>query len=1705
VTARFDNEALPVFPGYTVEEHFGSGGMGKVYRAIQQSTARQVAIKVLHGEERIDQGALAHEYKILSAIRHPGLVDVYDYGFLEDGRSYLIMEWLQGSPLSPAAFMTHGRFDERAFAGMLLNVATTLAYIHGQHIVHGDIKPDNVFVLHDADGSTRYKMLDFGLSRRVAAVDTGISGTFEYIAPEIIRGEPSDAHSDLYSLGCVAYEMVAGKPPFTGDTPTEILRMHLHTDAPPLHTIAAINPSLSRCIATLLEKSVPKRYRNALQLCDELSEFLGLERTHAEADTRPSLRLVDMPTDMELTKALEVCNDPFAPLRLLKIEAPDGMGKSRLLRSIKTEMQIAGESVTVIACERHSPPFSPVLSLLRVVTLDRANEEHLAWAGVVASMFPDAFADVPSADRSEIDSTGEQLRLFHACASLIGTAAGIDTLIVDDLHHADPFSLEFFSSFAAFLQAHADRRFCFLYSVDPQDVPEKLAPMQEDPAFTTIPLYPFTAQQTKQCIRGMLGEQISESFVALLHRQSGGIPGRLEELLAYCYGEGIIVHTAHGWLVHERENLASIFPASLAESYRRKVERLNREDLLLLTVVAASPVAIPLGAIDFVSDASLPALHQRCSELARQGFVEYRNGLCRASHAMLAEITAELHGDVAPIHTRFLEWYGSQSDRTPDSGTLAHHHLRGPEPSHALPFLLDTAREKQRLFDYPAALVLYQAALPFLQRQGDETFDVLKELGALCNILGRKDEEYEYFEEMLVLAGQSETRDAKLAEVYRRQTEYYISTAEFDRARKASERALGYYTKAKDALGMAFCHHKIGYIEYRTHPGESVIGHYRRALEIYSREQSPIDEGNVLVDIGLVYFSILKDPPKALEHFLLARQTFEACGFHRGLVRAYGNAGAQLFHLGKYDEALESHRQARNYAAGIGDRRLLAMSCGSMGQCAMALSRYSEALLHFEEELRISRELRDLYLQEIVYENLGTLFAFVGEYDRSIESNTRAQELAMLSSNVAGEASTAQDIAGALIEKRDFDTAFKLLNKARAMHDTIDDVNVLTMWWYWYGMLHLAKSPRQNLGEAYQAFTELGELADKHKFRSHQILARSYIALTQMQAGRVKEAVVLSGEAIAILEDGAPLNGGSQDILYHHAIILRASGKFNEARDFIEAAHAQLMTIAESISDVQLYRSFLENVRLNAEIVREHTLLHRTDSKSALSVIREQNLRTLYEVSSKINSVLDLPVLLEHIMDSALEALNAERGLIFLLENDQLVLKVSRNVEKETIKDASEISQSILREVFSAGKPIIIADTSKNDDVRKRQSVMHFRIQSLMCVPIKSKDRILGTVYVDCRSDTLAAMSFSDIEAEFVEAFANLAAMAIENARLHATLQEENLYLKREVQKRFGFENIIGESAPMNKLFAETQAAIASNANVLIYGESGTGKELIAKAIHYNGERRTGHFIAIDCGALPDTLLESELFGYRRGAFTGAFTDKPGLIAEAHNGTLFLDEISNTSLAFQAKLLRVLQEGEYRRVGDTETRSADVRIICATNKTLSEEIALGRFREDLFYRLNVIPIIVPPLRTRSSDIPQLVQHFIAHFNERNGTHWKGASQDFLTILMQQQWRGNVRELENLINRLLAQNQDEMLSSRHIPEEYSGQGSGPLSSPKEIQVQLKSPTRLQSLVEMEREHILYVLQHAKGNKTEAAKILDLKRTTLIEKMKKLGLM
>jgi DNA-binding NtrC family response regulator len=330
----------------------------------------------------------------------------------------------------------------------------------------------------------------------------------------------------------------------------------------------------------------------------------------------------------------------------------------------------------------------------------------------------------------------------------------------------------------------------------------------------------------------------------------------------------------------------------------------------------------------------------------------------------------------------------------------------------------------------------------------------------------------------------------------------------------------------------------------------------------------------------------------------------------------------------------------------------------------------------------------------------------------------------------------------------------------------------------------------------------------------------------------------------------------------------------------------------------------------------------------------------------------------------------------------------------------------------------------------------------------------------------------------------------VQRALNQGETQRELVGLRREVQQRFEFSNIIGKSKSMQEMFELIRRVASSNSTVLIQGKSGTGKELVAKAIHYNSPRRNSPLVTINCSAIVETLLESELFGHVKGAFTGAVANKKGLFEEAHGGTIFLDEVGEIHPAIQVKLLRVLQDHEIRRVGGNQSTKVDVRLIAATNRDLEEAVLKKEFREDFYYRLNVIPVLLPPLKDRPEDIPLLAQHFVSKYASQAGANVSGISKEALRVLVLYSWPGNIRELENVIERTITLGAEGELQAEDLPES--------LREEKHENALDNIPVDL-SLEELEKAHIERVLRHTGDKISQAARILGIDRRTIYRKM------
>jgi len=480
----------------------------------------------------------------------------------------------------------------------------------------------------------------------------------------------------------------------------------------------------------------------------------------------------------------------------------------------------------------------------------------------------------------------------------------------------------------------------------------------------------------------------------------------------------------------------------------------------------------------------------------------------------------------------------------------------------------------------------------------------------------------------------------------------------------------------------------------------------------------------------------------------------------------------------------------------------------------------------------------------------------------------------------------------------------------------------------------------------------------------------------------------------------------------------------------------------------------------------------------------ETPIARLKVISSWVSSVQDIDKLLELIIETATQMMQAKACSLLLLDpkTRQLYFKVATGEKKSEVKDYKvKLGQGIAGRVAEKGTPLLIPDVRKDPrwygEISKS---LGMETRSIACVPMKMNDEVIGVVQIIDKQDG-SAIQNQDMQT--LEVFAELAALAIGNARKIDQVKQENRDLKEELGAKY---QIIGESKSMKKVISDAFKVANSKTTVLILGDSGTGKELLARLIHRAGSRKDNVLVVLNCAALPESLLEDELFGHEKGAFTGAVGRKTGKFELADKGTIFLDEIGEMNPGMQAKLLRVLQEGVFYRVGGNTPISVDVRVISATNKKLAKEVQNGRFREDLYYRLNVVSLNLPTLRERISDIPLLAEYFLNIFKKETGSSNLRISNEAKQKMMRYDWPGNVRELRNALERAVVMGNGRNIVPEDLPID--------ISRPSVPHSQVGS-TMEKAVNNFKKEFITLTLKHTGGNRSKAAKIMDIQRTYL----------
>lgn len=1796
----------------SLEEEIGRTSRAVVYRARVGRKPDEVALKVasvpVDGEEL---ARFAHEVRLLSEVRHPHVVEVYDWGVLPGGYPFMTLELLAtgrgrgggrepGDPRRPGlGERLRARLAEQGwdpFYDLALQAAAGLDHIHRHGLVHLDIKPDNLGLKGEVgegspSGRLHLKILDFGLARSVTdPLDPSrggeIRGTLAYMAPELLLQEGWDPRTDLYSLGMTLLELATGVLASVGDVVavdedrgdetriesevTQAVRFHLGSEeVEPLRMRPDMPEPLAHILRRLLARDPGRRPASAGQLLAELAQAAGRAvdsgKSAVGGEVLLSGRMVGREDAMaRLRTALEAAREGRGGLVL--VEGDEGMGKSRLLWELRLLAVLEGARVGRARFPAaHGEPLRPVAEALAGLGLelpevpDAGQGERPAWrlAGQVAELLDPVHraAGFPAAEPDR--------------APLV--------LLLDDIDQAAEESRELLALLAAELPrlpalVVATRRPPATESRDPAGR-DRLGDVEE---VTLLPVLPLGPDDLAAVVRTGLGlEEVPEALVTWLHRRSGGNPRHVHELLRHLIAEGVLVREAGGWRARPRElSRVAPPPGGAPEMSWRRLLRLDAEHRRVLEALAVigdsaslEEVAAVLGPQPGTGPEPEPEhVWDALRALLARGYLdrvtEDRGPVWSFSQQRLRELVyAGMEGgERRRLHRRFADLLRSSRRGEASPGSVAEHLWRAGEREAALPWLLAAAERAAAVHSYGEAAELYTRSVEAAQAAGARE-TALRARAAEA--------------EALTAAGR-----------------YAAALRSHQETLRCPEADLPPGFIARVWLEKGRVHARVG--EQRE-----ALESYRAGLGRLESRAADVSEPTVAVELTELEVELLHGEAGALrdlgerdQAFTTARSALRIAGgltgdryrglkaerpLHRQRARLLSTLAALFYVQSDWRRAERLLRRALWVAeTRAGDPSLAARLRNNLGNVLWKTGSWEWAEEIYRENLQLCERRADLWGRLTALNNLGILLASRGRWQAARDFLSESLAMKRRLGAWETEALTRLNLAEAEEILGCWTAAGKHLERGLELlagqPDHPDRLALLVQLASLERKRGTAEAAEASVRQALEGAQRLGDpdlsarcwrlLGSLEKDRHREDRARAYLrrAHESLEEGGTPEARVRLHLAwteleLAFVGGAAEGDEGSEEALGRiEEHLVRARQDLRELGDLLaegelwklEAALAARRGRVEE-ADEGFCRAVVRFEELGAPFERACALYLWGLSTGALEPARERLARAaaaflelgaegearrargalegladrrragssssipgvLSEVMKVINSTLDLSEVLDRIMDRALERLQAERGLIVLSDSltGELTPAVSRNLRGGAAEER-KLSESVVRRVIERGEPVVTVDALEDRRFSAVESIVAQQIRSILCVPLTIRDRRAGAIYVDHGT---SRHLFGERERDFLLAFADQAAIAIDNARLYGELEEarrrleeENESLRQEVMGSHHLGRFIGKSPAIVELKRMLERVAVSGATVLLRGESGTGKGLVGRILHAISPRREEPFVHFNCAALPETLAESELFGHEKGAFTGAAGRKPGRFELAQGGTIFLDEIGKISHSIQAKLLRVVEEKIYERVGGTETLAADVRILAATNLDLEAAIERGDFREDLYYRLNIIPLTLPPLRERREDIPYLVQHFLERISGDLGRPVPELDPAVLELFDEHTWPGNVRELESAIHRALVLSPTDELG----PDEFSWLGlatqEGGAASPAAIPSDLADGAYQKALDRYDRRLLEVALERCDGRLRETSRVLGISRNTLKAKMKRYGM-
>ena len=1730
-----------------------------VYRVFDVSDGRDEAIKILCHEDTDPQQILRFktEFHTLASLEHASVIKVFDFGVLLDRYPYFTMEFFAGKRITDFFDGQHWS----ALYDVLLQIASGLHHIHRLGIVHLDLKPSNILVSDDGTA----KIMDFGLaieSRQV--LNRQIRGTLHYMAPEVLKQDRVDSRADLYALGMTLYETVTGALPGYGRDPIDVIRMHLDEE---IRKPSSINPRipepLEQIILKLLEKDPRHRFPSAAALLQAVADAAGREVPRMELLSGRgevyAAPLIGRKAEVEQLNAL-IADARDGRGGGVILAGAEGMGKSRIIRDAMLRAQLDGARVFTGRCPvNRKTIYAPFFDIFQQMVLAVNPEADVAdEIRRILKPVPGTFGSDAARPRH-----GQRYRFFNRIVQSmqdiygflsVGTETGGSPLIlvIEDLQWADPSTADLFS----FLVGEAKQNKLLVIGTLTLETGGEAAIESASPnlsfweqraregAFPIIRVETLSEALVREHLQSLLGDgTVSDELVRWMFWESAGTPLNIRRIVDYLIAHEYLQWQPSGWTADLDRIRTLRVPGGFGAILMDKVETLPPEQRKVLEIASVHGESMEVELLTRVSDLPAETTYAAMRALDRARLVDEssdgRTMTFPQIHLREAVYNAMPEKRRAELHLRI----GTALEATLNEssshliGQVAHHFAHANDIERGTRYSIEAGDLATRTLAHEEATEFYRVALELMDLGGFDEARKAEVREKLADAYYRRDDyrsamhAYQFLLKSIQSRHPGESGHPDVARVMKKIGKVLARRGDIDAAMTYFHGALGIYEQLGNKLDVAEMLNRIAGQHRMRDDLDSARETAERARQMLADGEPSVVYGYVQNMLGLIEFARgnWQRSREILEEAVQLGDRLESDQLRKV---ASMNLGNTLWKLGEWDAALQHYRQILERCEAEGDLSDLATAYSNVGVVEYGRGNFHAAVELFEKAVRIDEKIGALEHEALARENLGDALEMLGLWNEAMEQYRRCVAIEGFDETRASRLSVYVPMSRLTKKRGDIARALEYGQKALAAGERGRDEDLIAEAAY---VLASIEDERGNAAEAERYLRRAMSIFESNRTLHGLARAHAAAAVLVLNEGDLDKAMehAQAGERIS-RQLGDRFSLAKND--WARAKILSAQGDRETAAAKFESVRAvfeELDTpyeLGRLLFDIGLLReepdeathTIRSAIRIFERLEASHDLER---ARGALFRIKpagkapDSGVVGLYEIVKIINSTLDLQEVLNRVLDVCIRRLRAERGMIILLDplTGALRTRVARNIREGSDKESKRSPQSIIKEVIQTGQAVMSADARADERFVESESVIAENIVSILCVPLIIKERISGAIYIDHRQ---ARHLFSPRDLSFLEAFGDQAAIAIENARLYEELEEartrlslENETLRHEVLVEKHLDSVVGTSEAVAKIQFAIRKASAGHSTVLLRGESGTGKGLVARIIHNIGPRKHGPFIKFNCAALPETLAESELFGHEKGAFTGADRRKLGRFELANHGTIFLDEMGKMSLAMQAKLLRVVEDKEFERVGGTTTIKTDVKIIAATNLDLEKAIEDGTFREDLFYRLNIIPIVMPPLRDRKDDIPLLTEHFIRKICKDLGIDNKRLEPGVLDLFMRYDWPGNVRELEATLHRAIVMSNGDTVTKQEF---YNLYPTAPVSATSEIvaaptagslvnplvgKMEITSELYDEVMSAVDKQLILRALESSNGKIREAARRLGLARNTLKSKIQK----